>query len=159
MSSVAGGDSDGAKNALSYKVGVGYEYAISDNFAIEPALMFVNKSMELEGIEGTINRYFAELPILAAFKVALGDATKLIINAGPYAAYGLLGTDIEWFGYSETINIFDSCERFEAGVQAGIKFAFGDLSIGADFTRAFTKCIKDTKTYTQGFGLTFGYSF
>lgn len=158
LSSVAGDDSEGAKNALSYKVGVGYEYAFSDNFAIEPALMLVNKSMEIEGVEGAINRYYAELPILAAFKVALGDETKLVINAGPYVAYGLFGTDIEWYD-GGTTNIFDSCERFEAGAQAGIKIAFGDLSIGADFTRAFTKCIKDSKTYTQGFGLTFGYSF
>lgn len=158
LSSLAGSDTEGAKNAFAYKVGVGYELGISENFAIEPALMLTNKSFKVEGIEGTINRYCVELPILAAFKIALNDEMKLIINAGPYVAYGLLGSDIEWDSY-DTSNIFDEYERFEAGAQAGVKVAFGCFELGAEYNRAFTKASSDYKQYTQGFGLTFGYKF
>ena len=158
LSSLAGDDADGAKNAFAYKVGVGYELGISENFAIEPALMLTNKSFKSEGIEGTINRYCVELPVLAAYKIALNDEMKLTINAGPYVAYGLFGSDIEWSGSGKS-NVFDECERFEAGAQAGVKIAFGCIEVGAEYNRAFTKAIKDTKTYTQGFGLTFGYKF
>lgn len=158
LSSLTGSDTDGAKNAFAYKVGVGYELGISESFAIEPALMLTNKSFKAEGIEGAINRYYIELPVLAAFKIALNDEMKLIINAGPYVAYGLFGSDIEWDGY-DTSNIFDEYERFEAGAQAGVKVAFGCFEVGAEYNRAFTKAASDYKQYTQGFGLTFGYKF
>lgn len=158
LSSLAGSDTDNAENAFSYKVGVGYELGISESFAIEPALMISNKSFKIGGVDGSINRYYVEVPVLAAFKIALNDEMKLIINAGPYVAYGLFGSDIEW-GSSGTSNIFDECERLEAGAQAGVKVAFGCFEVGAEYNRAFTKAISGYKQYTQGFGLTFGYKF
>ena len=158
LSSWTGSDAENVDNAFSYKVGVGYDLNISESFAIEPALMLSNKSVKIGGIDGTINRYFIEVPVLAAYKIALNDNMKLIINAGPYAGYGVFGSDIEWDG-GETTNVFDDCDRFEAGLQAGVKVAFGIFEVGAEYTRAFTKCSSDYKQYTQGFGLTFGYKF
>ena len=158
LSSIAGSDSEGNKSAFSYKVGVGYELAINESFAIEPALMLINKAHKEEGVEGTINRYYVELPVLAAYKIYLSDETKLIINAGPYASYGLFGSDIEWDGGGSQ-NVFDLLEKFEAGAQVGAKVAFGNLEVGAEFSRAFTKLAKETKCYSQVFGLTFGYKF
>lgn len=158
LSSLAGSEADGAKNAFAYKIGLGYEFGISESFAIEPALMLSNKSFKVELIDGALNRNFVELPILAAFKISLNDDMKLIINAGPYIGYGLWGSDIEWYSGSTT-NIFDEYERFEAGVQAGVKVAFSCFEVGAEYNRAFTKAAGDYKQYTQGFGLTFGYKF
>lgn len=158
LSSLAGSDTENAEYAFSYKVGVGYEFGISESFAIEPALMLSNKSFKIGGVDGTINRYYAEVPILAAYKIALNDEMKLIINAGPYAAYGIFGSDIEWDGGEKT-NVFDDCDRFEAGIQAGVKVAFNVFEIGAEYMRAFTKATSDYKQYTQSFGLTFGYKF
>ena len=158
LSSIAGSDSEGNKSAFSYKVGVGYEFSINENFAIEPALMLSNKAHKEENVEGTINRYYVELPVLAAYKIALSDETNLVINAGPYASYGLFGSDIEWYGGGNT-NVFDVLEKFEAGAQVGAKVTFGGLEVGAEFTRAFTKLAKDMKCFSQGFGLTFGYKF
>lgn len=160
LSSWVGSDADNVDNAFSYKAGVGYELGISDNFVIEPAIMFSNKSLKIGGVDGTINRYFIEVPVLAAYKIALNDDIKLIINAGPYAAYGIFGSDIDWNG-GGTTNVFDEgeCDRFEAGIQAGVKVAFNVFEIGAEYARAFTKATSDYDQYTQGFGLTFGYKF
>ena len=158
LSSIVGSDSEGNKSAFSYKVGVGYDFGISEHFAIEPALMLTNKSHKEDLVDGTINRYYVELPIMAAFKIALSDETKLIINAGPYAAYGLYGSDIDWYD-GGTDNVFDLFERFEAGAQVGAKVAFGSLEIGAEYSRALTKIVSDYKGYSQTIGLTFGYRF
>lgn len=157
LSSIAGSDSEGNKSAFSYKVGVGYEFGISESFAIEPALMLSNKAHKEEGVDGTINRYYVELPILAAIKINLSDDKKLIINAGPYVSYGLFGSDLEWSNGSA--NVFDLLERFEAGAQAGVKVAFGNLEVGAEYTRGFTKLMESMKCYSQSFGITFGYKF
>lgn len=152
------GDEAAADNAFSYKLGIGYEFGISESFAVEPALMLSNKSLKADNVDGTVNRYFIELPVLAAFKIPLNDELKLIINAGPYVSYGIFGSDIEWYD-GDTENVFDNHERFEAGAQAGVKVAFGNISIGAEYARAFTKAVDGFKAYTQGFGITLGYSF
>ena len=158
LTSLVGSGSDGVKYSISYKAGVGYEFALTEFFSIEPSLMLSNKSFKIENVEGTINRYYAELPVLAVYKIALGGSI-LNINAGPYLAYGLFGSDIEWIDNSK--NVFDVCEKFEVGIQLGAKMDLGNWILGAEFTRAFTKSFKDfiLKTYTQGFGLTLGYKF
>ena len=161
LSGAAGSDSDGFKSTLSYKVGVGYEYAISESFSIEPAAMINNKSFKIDGISGNINRFFLEVPVLAAYKMDLNDNYKLIINAGPYVAYGLFGSDIEWGDGEAKTNVIDSCDRFEAGIEAGARVVFGEMSVGIDFNRAITKAFKegDGKVYSRVIGVTFGYKF
>lgn len=157
LSSITGSDNEGFKSTISYKVGVGYEMEMSESFSVEPAVMFNNKSFKIEGVSGNINRFFVEVPVLAAYKIDLNDNYKITINAGPYVAYGLFGSDIE--NGEEKSNIFDSCERFEAGIELGAKIALSDMTVGIDFNRAFTKAIKDGKIYSQVIGVTFGYKF
>ena len=123
LSSIAGSDNEGFKSNISYKVGVSYDYAISESFSIEPAALLNNKCFKAEDVTGTINRIFLEVPILAAYKLDLNNCT-LVINAGPYVSYGLLGSDLEWSDGDKS-NVFDSCERFEAGIEAGAKVLFG----------------------------------
>ena len=160
LSSIAGSDNEGFKSNISYKVGVSYDYAISESFSIEPAALLNNKCFKAEDVTGTINRIFLEVPILAAYKLDLNDNCKLVINAGPYVSYGLLGSDIEWSDGDKS-NVFDLCERFEAGIEAGAKVLFGGMSVGVDFNRALTKAFKegDAKLYSQVIGVTFGYAF
>ena len=98
------------------------------------------------------------LDVMAAYKMNLNDNCQLVINAGPYVAYGLFGSDIEWSNSDKT-NVFDACNRFEAGVGAGAKVVFERASVGVDFNRAFTKAFDDVKAYSQVIGLTFGYKF
>ena len=158
VSNLAGSENIGFKSAFSIKLGVGYEFAVSESFSIKPAVMLNNKAFKIEGFSGNITRYFLEVPVLAAYKTNLNDNCQLIINAGPYVAYGLFGSDIEW-GDGEKTNAFDAFNRFEAGLGAGAKLAFNRMSVGVDFNRAFTKAMDDVKVYSQVIGLTLGYKF
>ena len=157
ISNLAGSDDAGINTAISFKLGVGYDFAVSESFSIEPAVMLHNKGFKVDGFTGYVARYFVEVPVLAAYKMDLNDNCQLVINAGPYVAYGAFGSEIEEDGVK--INVFDVCERFEAGVQAGAKVAFGRMAVGVDLNRAFTKSMKDIKVYSQVIGLTFGYKF
>ena len=158
VSNLAGSENIGFKSAFSIKLGVGYEFAVSESFSIKPAVMLNNKAFKIEGFSGNITRYFLEVPVLAAYKTNLNDNCQLIINAGPYVTYGVFGSDINW-GNDEKSSVFDVCERFEAGIEAGAKVAFDRIAVGVDFNRAFTKAIKDTKVYSQVIALTIGYKF
>ena len=158
LSSFVGSDAEYEKNAFAYKVGVAYDWTLSENFSILPGLELVNKGTKEEGVDGTINLFYAQVPVLAAYKFNVGDDAKLVLKAGPYAAYGISGSDIEYED-GDTVNAFDLCERFNAGVMAGISYDFGQFTIGAEYSRGFTKAIKDAKFYNQAFGVTFGYKF
>ena len=158
ISNLAGSDDAGINTAISFKLGVGYDFAVSESFSIEPAVMLHNKGFKVDGFTGYVARYFVEVPVLAAYKMDLNDNCQLVINAGPYVAYGLFGSDIEW-GDGEKTNAFDAFNRFEAGLGAGAKVVFERASVGVDFNRAFTKAFDDVKAYSQVIGLTFGYKF
>lgn len=158
LSSLTGSDAEGEKNAFAYKVGVSYDWTLSDNFSILPGLELVNKGTKVEDIDGTINLFYAQIPVLAAYKFNVGEEAKLVVKAGPYVAYGLFGSDID-YGSGDTENAFDVCERFNAGVMAGISYDFGQFTVGAEYSRGFTKAIEDVKCYNQAFGVTFGYKF
>ena len=158
ISNLAGSENQGVKSTFSFKLGVGYEFAVSESFSIEPAVMLHNKGFKVDGFTGYVARYFVEVPVLAAYKMDLNDNCQLVINAGPYVAYGLFGSDIEW-GDGEKTNAFDAFNRFEAGLGAGAKLAFNRMSVGVDFNRAFTKAMDDVKVYSQVIGLTLGYKF
>ena len=158
LSSWAGSDAENQKNAFAYKVGVAYDWTLSENFSILPGLELVNKGTKEDDIDGTINLYYAQVPVLAAYKFNVGDDAKLVIKAGPYVAYGIFGSDLE-NDYGDSVNAFDICERFNAGVMAGISYDFGQFTVGAEYSRGFTKAIEDVKVYNQAFGLTLGYKF
>ncbi len=158
IANLTGSDDAGVKSTISFKLGVGYEFEVSESFSIEPAAMLNNKGFKIEGFSGYVARYFFEVPVLAAYKMNLNNNCQLYINAGPYVAYGLFGSDIEWSDTEKT-KVFDACNRFEAGIEAGAKVVFERMSVGVDFNRAFTKAFDDVKTYSQVIGLTFGYKF
>jgi len=85
---------------LSYKLGLLVDVPFSEQWALQPALYFVQKGASFPGYYGrdqlvpvTLNNHLSyfELPVYAAFKIALGDASELTLKAGPYAALGIVG--------------------------------------------------------------------
>ena len=163
-STLVGGDAEGMKGALSFKIGANYDFALSENFSIIPGVELVNKGFKEDGIDGTINLYYLQVPIFAAYKFPIAQGMKLGIKAGPYLGYGLFGSDIE-YSYGKTtkkINIWDSDgdnQRFAAGIIAGLALDLEEYVISVEYSRGLTKFTKDVKIYNQAFGVTFAYKF
>ena len=159
FASVVGSDAD-TKTALSYKVGVSYDLNFSEKFAIVPAVEFVNKTHKTDGIDGTINKMYLQVPVLAAYKFNVTESAKISVMAGPYVAYGIAGSDIEFAGGGK-INVFDDdvFKRFDAGILAGVSVDFDQLSVGLLYSRGLAKLNSDLKVYNQAFGLVLGYRF
>lgn len=160
LSSVVGSDAK-TKNTFAYNVGLSYDLSLSEKFSILPGIELVNKAWKSDAVIGTVNMYYAQVPVLAAYKFNLANDSKIVVKAGPYVSYGLFGSDLTIIG-GNTFGIFDSdngAERFEAGLLAGISYDFSQFSIGAEYSRAFTKMCSGFKQYHQSFGLTFGYKF
>ena len=160
MSSIVGSDAD-TKSVISYKAGISYDLGLSEKFSIIPGLEFVTKGFKSDAIDGNISMSYLQVPIHAAYKFSISDNMKLSVKAGPYVAYGLFGSDIEWYGGGET-NVFDSdggYNRFDAGVNVGASVDFNTFTIGVEYSRGLTKLDSDYKQYNQAFGVVLGYKF
>ena len=93
---------DDTKMKLGYTFGVGADYALNDMWSVQSGLNITAKGYkfdlteEVNGkmitiAEGKKNPIYLELPILAAVKFNIADNMKLVVNAGPYLAFGLGG--------------------------------------------------------------------
>lgn len=160
MSSVVGSDAD-TKLTIAYKVGLLYDLKAAENFYVIPGIEFVAKGFKSDNVDGAVNMSYIEIPIVAAYKFDIADGMKLVIKAGPYAAYGIFGSDLE-FKNGKKINIFDKddgIKRFDAGALGGIGLEFEQFTIGAEYSRGFIKLDSNYTQYNQAFGLVFGYKF
>lgn len=90
---------------------------------------------------------------MAAYKFGLTDNMNMIVNAGPYFAYGIAGTNDAF--KSDGGNL----EKFDCGLGAGVKVDFSNFLVGVDMEYALIKIIKDVKAYNITYGLTLGYKF
>lgn len=160
LSKVVGSDANTKMN-FSYMIGATYDFALSENFYIVPGLELINKGFKSDAIDGAVNMYYLQVPILAAYKFNIAENIKLAIKAGPYAAFGAFGNDIK-FSNGKKVNVFDSdggFKRFDAGLKAGVAVEVSQFVIGAEYSRGFLKLDSNYKQYTQVFGLVLGYKF
>ena len=160
LSSVVGSDAD-AKLTFAYKAGVSYELGLAEDFSLIPGLEFVTKGFKSKNIDGNVSMTYIQIPVFVAFKIPVSDEMKLAIKIGPYASYGLFGSDIYWYGGRE-VNVFDSdkgLERFDAGGIAGISLDFSECSVGLEYSRGLTKLDSHYNQFNQAFGLVVSYKF
>ena len=110
---------------VGFKLGGGFEYAFTDTWSLQPSLYLTSKGAKKD--ELTINAYYLELPVMAAARFNVADNTNLVINAGPYLAFGLGGKakddnfDLKLFKSDE-----GDWKRFDLGIQYGIGLELSD---------------------------------
>ena len=160
FSSVVGSDADTKLN-FAYKAGFAYDLSVSENFSIIPGIEFVTKGFKSDAVDGKISMSYLEVPIFAAYKISVSDGMKLAIKAGPYVAYGLFGSEIEWYGGGKT-KVFDKdggYDRFDVGAIAGLSLEFEQFNIGLEYSRGLKKLDSNFSQFNQAFGVVFGYKF
>ncbi len=131
LSNVAG---EGDKVGFGYGLGWIAEYNFNSNLYLQSGLGLEDIAHKEDLIDGTLNGYFLQLPIHVGYRFGLGDSYSLFVQAGPTLAYGLFGSDIEWYGGGKT-NYFDVLKRFDLGIggRVGMEFSKFQVSIGANY--------------------------
>lgn len=160
MSSVVGSEAD-TKAVVAYKIGATCDLSLSENFSFMPGLELVTKGFKSDIVDGNISMSYLQIPFVAAYKFKLSDNMKLAVKAGPYVAYGIFGSDIEWYDGS-SINVFDSdggYNRYDAGAIVGASIEFSGYSIGLEYSRGLTNLDSNIEQFNQAYGLTLGYKF
>ncbi|MCH5688283.1 PorT family protein [Niabella sp. W65] len=100
FSNVISKDPDGNKADFTlnpgFHVGATVDIAIADQFVVQPGLLFTQKGFQSEVITplvttaSTATSHHFEVPVNFIFKPEVGTG-KLLLGAGPYAAYGVGG--------------------------------------------------------------------
>lgn len=140
-----------------FTLGVGMDYQFTDMWYLRSGLNFTSKgckdsyeeSDEFGSVKYTtkLNPVYLEIPVLAAAKFSVSESMKLVVNAGPYLAFGIGGKgseDIELTGEyvdfadefpgDDSYKLFSKedgedeamMNRFDFGIQYGVGLEIND---------------------------------
>lgn len=123
---------DDTKALPGFTMGVGMDYGFTENWSLQSGLMITSKGFKVKemGEKLTVRPIYLDIPILAAYKFAISDNAKFVVNVGPYMAIGLGGKAKEHWDGGEDEKVFDDkgmdCKRFDLGIQYGIGLELGE---------------------------------
>lgn len=159
------------------KIGVGIEKPLTSNWSLMPSLEVAWKGAEFnskeayESLNETLDMYYLQIPVVAAYRFNVSDHWNITLKTGPYLAYALYGQlkfDYEGHGeysYSESgnENPFSSdngCSRFDVGWDFGIDFECRRFVFGAEYEIGFMSFGPDNSNIKNSAAyFTLGYKF
>jgi hypothetical protein len=107
---------------------LGRQLPLGDNLSLIAALELqrVRADLDLEGSNTFLANNYAKLPILVELSATVTSATKLYVQAGPYASYLFLATLEQ---VAENVDVDDTNLGFSFGIQAsaGLAHQFTDF--------------------------------
>ena len=120
------------------------------NLYLAPSLLFTSKGWKDEVYDESMDKnldwkcdaYYLELPVLLGFKVPLRTDYKVVMEFGPYLAYGLFGkSEIEGAGQEYEIdNVFSSVyKRFDFGFKALVGLDIKHWQVGIGYSGSLLK--------------------
>lgn len=138
-------NSDQYKGRFSYHFGGIMEYSLSDMFAIQPELMYVNQGANMKNSnsfgmkDGHVTLNSLQLPVNLKASFNTGGKAKLFVYAGPYVGYNIYGkvkgkidgatTDQELYSKGSKMKRWD----YGVGVGAGVEVNKFTIGIGNQF--------------------------
>ncbi len=161
--STFGGDMKNTKSTFKYQVGITADIALTNNLYVLTGLDFQTKGSKYSPKSAPNIKYnpmYLSIPAHLGYKFELLPGTKLVINAGPYIAYGI-GGKAKGDGNSEKIFGDNRFKRLDYGVGGGIGFEFGKFCVngGYDLGLANVSDVKGNKIKNRNAYLTLGYKF
>ncbi len=151
------------KSVLRYQFGITADIALTDNLYILSGLDIQTKGAKYNPKSSPDVKYnpmFLQIPVNIGYKFDLGSNTRLVVHAGPYAAYGI-GGKAKSGGSKESVFGKNKFKRFDYGLTGGAGVEFGKIAIDAGYEYGLAN-INDgngTKIMNRNPYLTVGYKF
>lgn len=174
------------KNLVGFKIGVIYDWGLSEAFYIQPGLYFTMRGGKWDEKEEDYKweekwkMNYLQIPILASYRIALSDNVKWHFNAGPYVACGL-GGKVKWeesydgkkekgdykiFGTADEDDEDEKggLKRFDAGLSFGTGVSINKFYIGLSYDLGLANIAdkkewEDNKFRNRNFSIGIGYNF
>lgn len=149
-----GSDSEGLKSHVVGKVGAGIEYPLCSNVSLMPSLEVAWKGAKVEDW-GTLDLYYLQVPIVAAYRVNLTDSWNTTLKAGPYFGYAVS----DKFKSNDWGTVDVDAKKFDAGLDAGIDFEHHKFVFGVEAEMGFLKLFEGGSIKNLAFYATIGWKF
>jgi hypothetical protein len=142
-----------------FNIGANAEIPIATDFYIQPGLLFSTKGAKWKESDVKTTLSYVEVPINFLYKPALG-AGKLLLGFGPYVAFGVGSSNIDFGTNPSEIKRFDAGGNLLAGYEFSNKLSF-QLNTGLGLINIANREAGDNKSSIKntGFGISAGYRF
>lgn len=163
-----GDDIDGKKPHFVGKAGAGFEYPLGSNWSLMPSLEIAWKGLKNEIVEenwkskATVDLLYAQVPVVAAYRINVSDAWNITLKAGPYfalALYDNLKVEQTSNGTSSSDNQSLECKIFDTGLDLGIDFERHKFVFGVEAEIGFIDLVDYMKAKNFAFYATVGWKF
>lgn len=138
---------------LDYKTNVGYsvtgygDFAVGNNFFIQPAISLQNKGAKLENVSNVLGSTYTgtfeqnvmalEVPINAVLRIPTGDAGAFQINAGPYIGFAISGKNKVSGSYTNSDNVITRASDRDLNFGSKTSDDLSSIDFGANFGLAY----------------------
>jgi hypothetical protein len=162
ISSITNAEEDGvnSKSLVGFHIGFFGEFMISDQFAIQPELLYSTQGVKLEfdGEEGDLKVDYINVPVMA--KYYLADAFSL--ELGPQIGF-LVSSKVESGGLSEDVK--DETKPIDVSLGFGANYNFAEkFMLGARYNLGLTRLQEELfpgelESKNSVFQISLGYRF
>lgn len=176
LSTMSGSKDDHSEHGTlipGFTAGVGFSYSITPNFSLTPSINIVRKGAKWEGagydkFKLDIKPIYLTLPVLGELKFWTGNTSRLLINFGPYIAYGIGGKyeieDISENPFKKNDGESALLKRFDAGLQYGVGWQKKHFHLSFNCAVGFVNILdneifEDYKMNNVTMDLSVGYRF
>ena len=164
---------DGESESADYKIGPIIGLTVDYKLA-ESLYLLSGLDLSIKGAKETDDDYeyvaspiYLHVPIHAGYKIDLSDNMKLVVDAGPFLAFGIAGkVKVKDDDYDVSTDVFGKEEdgglkRFDFGFGVGAGLEINKIKIGIGYDWGLTNIDwdKEFKTRTRNGYLTVGYKF
>lgn len=140
-----------------FQIGLTGEYGLIKSLFVQSEIAFTTKGVVYRGADAwiggsnppithwknTFDLMYLQIPLKLAYKFDVGEKTRLFVNAGAYAAHGLIAKDktknhytgVEKDDDEQNHSLFKdrSLKRFDMGIITGLGAEFGLIAIGINY--------------------------
>lgn len=151
--------SENTSSRIGPAAGVEAGYQMTEEFSLSAALMYSMQGVKgkEDGIDGSINNDYLNIPILANYYLAPGLQVKLGVQPGFLLSSKLKGEEEVTGAEYDSKELFES---FDFSIPVGISYEFSNIVLDARYNWGLTKTISEASaenTKNSVFQITLGY--
>ena len=156
------GNYDNTKAKAGFHAGIILDYAFTQQWHLLTGLEYTTKGVkiELNPDDQKVTAAYIQLPVSAGLKLNITDALGILIDLGPYFAYGVHGKIKEGNFEQDTFSDI-ALKRFDCGMNFGASLELQKFSFRLGGELGFVNVMQDgnDKAENRNFTLSVAYKF
>lgn len=155
---------DNTKSNVGFHAGVTLDYAFTPQWYLLTGLEYTTKGVTIEMGSGyhdwDVTAAYVQLPVSAGYKFRFTDDLAILVNTGPYFAYGVHGK-AKAGSYKEDTFSDDWLKNFDCGLLFGASLEWKKLCFGLGGEVGLVNVMQEnnSKAQNRNFTLSVGYKF